>query len=120
MVAARGTSALGEKVMDIELAMPSGETVKDSIHFGELRKIPLPERKTAEATIRPAKSYDVGAGPGKDFTCTIEGGVVGIILDGRGRPLALPEKREDSKKLLMSWWNAMGLYQDGYMELVQK
>jgi hypothetical protein len=120
VVAPRGTGALGEKVMDVELTMPGGEALRESIGFGDLKLLSLPERKTAEATIRPGKGFDVGAGTGKEVKCTVEGGVVGIVLDGRGRPLAMPESREDAKKMLLNWWDAMGLYQDGFMELVQR
>jgi len=106
--------------MDVELVMPNDETVRESIHYGDLRKIQLPERQTAEIVIKPAKNFDVGVGPGKDYSDTIEGGVVGVVLDGRGRPLSLPDNRDDAKKLVLSWWEAMGLYQDNFMELVQR
>ncbi len=120
VVAARGVGSLGEKVMDVELDLPGDETVKESLCYGDLKKILLPERQTAEIVVKPAKNFDVGSGPGKDYSGTIEGGVVGVVLDARGRPLSLPENREDAKKLLLGWWNAMGLYQDNFMELVQK
>ena len=120
VVAARGTGVLGEKVMNVELTMPGDETVKESLCYGDLKKILLPERQTAEIAVKPAKNFDVGSGPGKEYSGTIEGGVVGVVLDARGRPLSLPENREDAKKLLLGWWNTMGLYQDDFMELVQK
>jgi hypothetical protein len=120
VVAARGVGSLGEKVMDVELVLPGDETVKESLCYGDLKKILLPERQTAEIAVKPAKNFDVGSGPGKEYSGTIEGGVVGVVLDARGRPLSLPGNREDAKKLLLGWWNAMGLYQDNFMELVQK
>lgn len=118
VIAPRGTMTLGAKVMDVEITMPNDETIKESIKFGDLKKIMLPERQTVEIMIKPTKNFDVGAGNGKEYTDTIEGGVVGLVLDGRGRPLTMPEKRENEKKMLLKWWKAMGLYQDNFMELI--
>ena len=52
----------------------------------------------------------MGAGPGNRVEAEIEGGVVGLVLDGRGRPFNLskePAKRRDD---LNKWYKAMGMY----------
>ena len=41
-------------------------------------------------TIQPAKQVNLGAGAGVAVTREVHGGVVGLLLDGRGRPLQLP------------------------------
>ena len=38
------------------------------------------------------------------------GGLVGLILDTRGRPLALPTDRDDCRRVMTDWVEAMGLY----------
>jgi uncharacterized protein (TIGR01319 family) len=53
---------------------------------GELRVVPLGVGETLEVTVRPARGVDVGAGPGREVSRQVSGGVVGFILDGRGRP----------------------------------
>ena len=40
---------------------------------------------------------------------TIAGGVAGLILDGRGRPLALPEDDGGRRVLIANWLAALGL-----------
>ena len=54
---------------------------------GELKLIEAAEGVEESCLIEPAKGLDVGAGPGQPLQATLYGGVVGIYLDGRGRPL---------------------------------
>ncbi len=62
-----------------------GET--HAIQPGELKLIEAGEDVQESCVIEPAKGLDVGAGPGQPVETTLQGGVVGIYLDGRGRPL---------------------------------
>jgi hypothetical protein len=53
-----------------------------------------------KAVLRPAKGIDVGAGKGQEVHTELRGGVVGLIIDGRGRqPFALPEDATRIAKL---------------------
>ena len=79
------------------------------ISVGELQLLPLEDGETAEATIEPARNFDVGAGGGKAVTRTVRGGTVGLVLDGRGRPLALSEDRTICRQQVTDWTNALGL-----------
>jgi hypothetical protein len=72
----------------------------------------LTELEEAKAMITPAKDYDVGAGPGKELEATVSGGVAGVILDARGRPIYLPEEEDQRKELLLKWFKAMDLYDE--------
>ena len=62
-------------------------------------------------TVEPEKGFDCGAGPGKAVEREVRGGSVGVILDARGRPLALPADRATSSALMAGWVEALGLYQ---------
>ena len=47
------------------------------------------------------------------------GGVTGIILDARGRPLHLPEEEGVRKEMLLKWIHALDLYpEDKLKELL--
>ena len=65
-----------------------------------------------KATLTPVKGVDVGAGAGEPINTTIFGGQVGIILDGRGRPLHIDS--ESSKRIsdLKNWSEAFNEYPD--------
>ncbi|RLI32337.1 methylaspartate mutase [Candidatus Bathyarchaeota archaeon] len=119
VIAPRGLAKEGEEVMTVEMEMPDGETIREGVKFGEIKCIELPERQEANITIIPQRGFDVGNGSGHKVEGKAMGGVVGVILDGRGRPLQLPEEEGLRKELLLRWWHALNLYpEDELKELV--
>ena len=65
-----------------------GET--HAVMPGELKRLEADRQVEDTATIQPAKGLDMGAGPGQPVETPLYGGVVGVLLDGRGRPLTHP------------------------------
>ncbi len=80
------------------------------LKIGQVLKFPLGDDQTAQLEAQPAKNFDLGQGPGKPIRTTLHGGVVGIVLDGRGRPLGLAENKEERRKQLLEWGEALELY----------
>jgi uncharacterized protein (TIGR01319 family) len=78
--------------------------------FGDIRLFPLGQGEMASVTIQPERSFDCGAGEGREIERTVKGGMVGLILDARGRPLAIPDQREKGRELLEKWVAALELY----------
>lgn len=115
-IATAGTGKLGEHVMTVELEMPNGEEVKEELSLGDIKLVKLTEFEEAKALITPAKDYDIGAGSGKELEATVSGGVAGVMLDARGRPIYLPEEEGQRKELLLKWFKAMGLYDESKLE----
>ncbi len=106
-----GSGKEGENCLTI-----SFENRTETISYGSLQVIPLgfEENEHAaprkiELTVTPARGFDVGAGKGKPVTRTAYGGVVGLIVDARGRPLRLPSDNEKRITLLKTWIKSMGL-----------
>lgn len=78
---------------------------------GELRRIELDPEARIELQLAPARGVDVGAGPGRPLRRTVRGGVVGLVLDGRGRrPIGVPEDRAARVAAARRWSEALGLY----------
>lgn len=118
-IAAAGTGKLGDPVMTVEIQLPNGP-VKEELKFGEIKLIPMAEGVEVAATITPAKTFDVGAGPGKVFNTKVIGGIAGVLLDARGRPLYLPEDDAQRRGLLYKWYSTLKLYpEDPLKELVR-
>ena len=105
-----GTAELGAPVMKVEMTMPGGESLVEELSLGEIKLIPLAEGQEAKAVITPVKLFDMGDGPGKPVENTITGGVAGVLLDARGRPLYLPENDAQRKDLLLKWFTTLDLY----------
>jgi uncharacterized protein (TIGR01319 family) len=116
IVAPNGEPNPSEVALDITLEMPNGDTLRESLKGGEVKKIAIPERQAVQATIQPGRTLDIGAGPGHKLVTSIEGGVVGVVLDTRGRPLVLPEDSETRKAALMKWISALDMYPEKIFE----
>ena len=99
----------GHLSMTVEVHGPNGRSSHE-IHHGELIRVPLPEGSRAEITVTPEKGHDVGSGPGEPASRTIAGGVVGLILDARGRPFHLPADRTERLAALTAWNSALNVY----------
>ena len=118
-VAPAGTAELGAPVMKVEMTMPGGESLVEGLSLGEVKLIPLAEGQEAKAIITPAKQFDMGDGPGKAVEKTITGGVAGVLLDARGRPIYLPEEDNARKELLIKWFRSLDMYpEDKLKELL--
>ena len=109
-IAVRGTTSEGAEALKLTANMPDGSIVEKSLKFGEMDRIPLKEGKNAAVEIEPAKELDVGAGPGNKMTTDVEGGVVGVIMDARGRPLVLPEDAKERRRRLLRWFSTLDAY----------
>ena len=112
-IAPVGQGKEGDLCADYEIVFPDGRIVKDQLAFGELRLFALESGMKATITIRPAKSVHLGEGAGAPMTREVMGGVVGLLLDGRGRPLQLPSEQSARVTALKKWFNAVGLYPRG-------
>jgi uncharacterized protein (TIGR01319 family) len=105
-IAPVGTGREGAPCLTVTLE-EAGESV--SVSFGQLARLPLGPGATATATVTPAAGFDVGAGRGKPATFAVEGGTVGLIIDCRGRPLALPADGAANIAKQREWLRALGL-----------
>ncbi|HUT74334.1 MAG TPA: glutamate mutase L [Armatimonadota bacterium] len=101
VVAVVGASKPGASA--VVVSTPDGDV---EALFGELRVFPLETGAEAEVTVRPARGLDVGAGAGRPLTVRARGGVVGLIIDARGRPLELPS--QDRALTLRRWLRQVG------------
>jgi uncharacterized protein (TIGR01319 family) len=116
-IAPVGVGKEGKPCMKIEVRISnkgtpdSGESrISKEVLFGEMTIIPLGVDEKARVAIEPAKGFDVGEGKGKRVEREVEGGVAGIILDGRGRPLLLPEEQSKRIQLLNKWIEILDIF----------
>ena len=77
---------------------------------GEIRLLPLPTDQEAGVELTPARGFDFGAGKGKKLVGKVKGGVVGVVLDARGRPISIANDERVRVQQLQSWARAMELY----------
>jgi uncharacterized protein (TIGR01319 family) len=110
VIAPVGSIDEGERAISVTLNLPDGSSVKEDLAFGSMKRIPLGERMIAKAVIEPSRNLDVGEGPGRNLETEVEGGIGGIVIDARGRPLVLPEESDKRKAKLLEWFTALNMY----------
>jgi uncharacterized protein (TIGR01319 family) len=89
---------------------PSGKTEEIVLMGGDLKVVPLGVGETATVSLEPIRGIDAGKGKGEAFETEVKGGVVGLILDGRGRPFNLPKEKSKRIEKLLRWNQAMQIY----------
>jgi len=109
VIAPRGTGKYGQLCFEYEIT-GTGWKEQGAMTCGELKRFPLDIGQTARVVVRPARGFDLGNGPGQMVEREVRGGLVGIILDSRGRPLMLPSDRNECRQLVSSWVRALDLY----------
>ncbi|MHA2620518.1 MAG: glutamate mutase L [bacterium JZ-2024 1] len=110
LVAPRGPGEPGEPCLKLTIDRLNGHQEEISFKAGEVRVLPLPLGESAKVLAHPSRRYDMGAGPGKPVSREVHGGVVGLMVDCRGRPLRLPDKLEERARRLNEWFTAFHLY----------
>jgi uncharacterized protein (TIGR01319 family) len=108
-VAPVGSTRGGAPLASVTLDLPGGQQVF-SIERGSLQRIELPTGARAHCRIEPARKVDIGAGPGAALDTELEGGEVGILLDGRGRPLEIPDSPSERVAAIERWSSNLDLY----------
>ena len=84
--------------------------VMETVPSGELRLYPLGVGEKARVTIQPERRLDMGAGRGQLVEAEVEGGVVGLVVDTRGRPLKVSNASSERVALLKKWFQALEVY----------
>ena len=107
---------LGTCIAPVGVAVPGdiGVTISgdltETAPFGELRLYPLGVGEKARVTVQPERRLDMGAGRGQPIEAEVEGGVVGLIVDTRGRPLEVSNASAERVALLKKWFQALDVY----------
>ncbi len=86
----------------------NGNVSTGKLKRGELQRVPLTE--SGQLTLTPGKGWDVGTGPGQPFSRDVIGGAVGLVMDGRNRPIEFPREADARNELSAAWAAALELY----------
>jgi hypothetical protein len=109
VVAPVGTAREGDVALTFKIEYEDGRSLEVEVPYGSLEVIPLPAGQTADLELRPTRRFDVGLGTkGQAGTTKVEGGIIGIIIDARGRPLPIAEDPEEQREKMQRWLWDMG------------
>ena len=110
-IAPIGKSKPGEIVLTATLTLKDGSTEDHVLKNGQILRLDFPY-EAINTVLKPSKYMDIGAGNGQELTTDIFGGTVGLIFDGRDRPITIPEDQDKRIESLSSWSKALNEYPD--------
>ena len=101
-IAPVGKAKSDQVMLEYEFIFPD-ERVGGELMFGDLKLISAPF-EPLRVRLTPGKGLDIGAGKNEVLETKVFGGVLGIILDGRGRqPFTLTDDTDFRVQSLMKW-----------------
>ncbi len=109
-IAPLGVGKEGQKTLSVKIERKDRNEDDVIMKFGEIKLLPLKQGEEAKVILHPEKGFDIGEGRGKSLEVNISGGIVGLIIDCRGRPFKLPENKAKRMEKLNEWFDAMGMY----------
>lgn len=111
VVSTVGTVMENEPAVRVVLEMGDGRRHIEDVMQGTIVRLPLLPGESATLGLYPAPTVDVGLGVGQHARASepVEGGALGLIVDARGRPLALPSAPVERIERITQWRRAFGL-----------
>lgn len=99
-----GNASPGTPILRVRVATEDGKDTQLEIRQGSLEVLRVQSGQKATVYLTPLHRSDVGmGGPGRGGKVNLSGGVLGVVIDGRGRPLHLPAEPSRRRALLNQW-----------------
>lgn len=108
VVSVAASANIGDQIVRAKLTYQDGTETRADVKFGGLEIMPLPSGQTARLSLAPLHRADAGLGPGRSGSLTVTGGAMGVVIDARGRPLALPSDPVRRRELMKRWSYVVG------------
>jgi hypothetical protein len=114
----RGHGGAGPTAVTVTVERQKGESMTVEVAYGTITVVPLRPDQRAALTVKPAAGFSVGGGePGKALKTErgqeVKGGLVGLIIDARGRPIELPTEARTRRTTIQKWWSAVDAVPSG-------
>ncbi len=102
-------ASYGTVILRAKLNYENGAEAHMELKYGSIETLPLSSGEVGQLSIQGLRGADVGFGPGGSVTIPVSGGVLGVVFDGRGRPLDLPSDAVRRRELIKKWnWTLTG------------
>jgi len=127
-IAPAGKYKKGKTALHARIELPD-RVFEEDIPFGEIVLLELGVGEKAKASLKPMSGLDLGLGRNNKVETELNGGVVGIIIDTRGREtyydeslkrenviLPLPTEKEERIQSLKKWMKALKVYPEDRLQ----
>jgi hypothetical protein len=110
VIAPMGHGTPGKSALKLKVNYADDHYVETEVAYGSMQVIALPPGEKATLEIRPGRHFDIGLGqPGRGALAEVEGGILGIIVDARGRPLRLLKDETRRQAQIGQWLGELGV-----------
>lgn len=93
----------GAAVLRVRVKDQKGYETTVNVHQGNIQTIPIAMGERAKVYLDPLHRANIGLGPGKSTTIQVVGGLFGLVIDARGRPLNIPDDPAARRSTLLKW-----------------
>jgi hypothetical protein len=109
VISVSGRGKIGRVALKLKIEYDDGQAFSAEVPYGGLEMVPLRTGKRAVVELHPSSQFDIGLGRrGRGATTEVDGGVLGIIVDARGRPLSLPRDEQERRSRIREWMGELG------------
>jgi uncharacterized protein (TIGR01319 family) len=116
-VAPVGKRKIGKPALNAKLKLPDGSTWEEDIPYGEVRLIPCGVGEVAKATLKTHGGLNLDENKSRELETELHGGIVGIVLDTRGRqPFTLPNVKTQRIEMLKKWMREFKAYPESILK----
>jgi hypothetical protein len=99
-----GRAHPGDMVLRYRLAYEDGRQIRGDVKFGNIENVPLRLGQKGQLTIQLHRQFDLGlGGHGQGGTLAVEGGLAGLIIDARGRPIWFDPDPSRNRRMQDGW-----------------
>lgn len=109
IISAVGKAPPDTPILRVRMTNDDGQEFELEVRQGSMAAIRLPPGQAGTLHLTPLHRYDVGmGGPGRSGTVKVIGGILGVVVDARGRPLLLPAEPTKRREMLAKWMQIAG------------
>jgi hypothetical protein len=103
IITVTGTAKPGTTLIRARITIPNEQPRSLTIKQGDLVRIPLKRGIKATVQFDPSRNAQVEANMPGEAIYRVNGGVCGLIIDARGRPIKLPVNMAQREQTLRDW-----------------
>lgn len=99
----------GTPILRVHVELTSGEENSYEIQKGTIQRLPVPLGQTATVKLEPLLNLDLDESrKDRKNSYKITGGILGLVIDARGRPIVLPGDASRRQETLEKWSESLG------------
>jgi hypothetical protein len=105
------SASFGTPILRAKLTYENGTDARVELKYGSIETLPLASGEVGQLTVQLLRGADIGYGAGRAprESLAVTGGALGVVFDGRGRPIHLPDDAARRRELIKKWnWSLGG------------